>query len=131
MQQSSSIDSRRSLMPTEHTSYKRKRDMNYNATEEWYPKIESLESYMPNNPSTSASSPTDGREIFGQYVASKLRKMDKSMQLLSERLIAEVLFRGQVGELSRKTFIGDEELVENSNEKLYINDENHDILSKN
>lgn len=117
MQQSSSMDNRLSLMSADHPAYKRKREMSYSASNDWYPKIESIETYMPNSPSSS-SPPMDGREIFGQYVASKLKKMDKPMQLLSERLISEVLFRGQLGELSRKTAILDEHHISKRGDSL-------------
>ncbi|XP_015925701.1 uncharacterized protein [Parasteatoda tepidariorum] len=52
----------------------------------------------------------DGHEMFGRYVASRLRTMDPSMQTLSERLISEVLFRGQMGLLGRNTCISDDDL---------------------
>ena len=99
-----SMESHQPMMPIEYPSYKRKREMNYESSNEWHPKIQSIESFMPDSPATAM----DGCEIFGQYVASKLRKMDNSMQLLSEKLISEVLFWGQIGELSRNTVIKEE-----------------------
>ncbi|KAF8765124.1 uncharacterized protein LOC129967496 [Argiope bruennichi] len=79
-------------------SFKRHRNLSYKSSEDqWYPKPE------PPSP------PPDGQEVFGRYVASKLREMDKASQMLSERLIAEVLFRGQMGLLSRNTCLSDEE----------------------
>ncbi|GIX79232.1 MADF domain-containing protein [Caerostris extrusa] len=80
----------------EASSSKRRRNF-FMPEKEWYEKVE-----VP-----SPSSP-DGQEVFGQYVASRLRQMDKTNQTLSERLISEVLFRGQMGLLSRKTCLNDE-----------------------
>lgn len=103
----SSMENRRSMMAIEYPAYKRKREMNYNSSNEWHPKIQSPESFMPDSPAAAK----DECDIFGQYVASKLRKMDKSMQLLSERLISDVLFWGQMGELSRNTVIKEEHQI--------------------
>ncbi|GFT88761.1 uncharacterized protein NPIL_554531 [Nephila pilipes] len=80
-----------------HPPFKRRRNLPYKSEDQWYLKKET-------------SSPTpDGQEVFGRYVASKLRQMDKSSQMLSERLISEVLFRGQMGLLTRNTCLGEDD----------------------
>ncbi|GBN31465.1 hypothetical protein AVEN_27317-1 [Araneus ventricosus] len=79
--------------------FKKHRNLSYKSSDDqWYMKSE-----PPPSP------PPDGQEVFGRYVASKLREMDKASQMLSERLIAEVLFRGQMGLLSRNTCLSDDE----------------------
>lgn len=103
----SSMENRRSMMAIEYPPYKRKREMNYNSSSEWHPKVPSADSFIPDSPASAK----DECEIFGQYVASKLRKMDRSMQLLSERLISDVLFWGQMGELSRNTVIKEDHQI--------------------
>ncbi|GFY69176.1 MADF domain-containing protein [Trichonephila inaurata madagascariensis] len=81
-----------------HSPFKRRRDLSYKSEDQWYPKNEFSTSPTP-----------DAEEVFGRYVASKLRHMDKSSQMLSERLISEVLFRGQMGLLTRSTFLTGED----------------------
>ncbi|PRD35162.1 UNVERIFIED_CONTAM: hypothetical protein NCL1_12408 [Trichonephila clavipes] len=81
-----------------HSTFKRRRNLSYKSEDPWYPKKECSTSPTP-----------DAEEVFGRYVASKLRHMDKSSQMLSERLISEVLFRGQMGLLTRSTSLTGED----------------------
>ncbi|GFR28996.1 uncharacterized protein TNCT_290151 [Trichonephila clavata] len=81
-----------------HLPFKRRRNLSYKSEDQWYQKKE-----------VSTSPTPDAQEVFGHYVASKLRQMDKSSQMLSERLISEVLFRGQMGLLTRSTSLTSDE----------------------
>lgn len=111
-----SMEDNRSVVPM-HSGYKRKRDMSYNQGNDWYSKMEMMGSYSSNHTSNS-----DEHDIFGQYVASKLRKMDKSMQVLAERLISEALFKGQLGTLTKNSGIKDED------NKVTNSEDSQDVL---
>ncbi|KAG8192202.1 hypothetical protein JTE90_009963 [Oedothorax gibbosus] len=87
------------------SSSKRKRNF-YNGDEDEQPRA-----LQWSDASMVKHEPLDPQDTFGRYVASKLREMDKSQQILSERLISEVLFRGQMGLLSNKTCLSDDDLA--------------------
>lgn len=47
----------------------------------------------------------DQHDIFAKNVAEKLRHLDPTMRIISEKLINEVLFEAQMGSLNRRAYI--------------------------
>ncbi|XP_054707578.1 uncharacterized protein LOC129217322 [Uloborus diversus] len=82
-------------MNHDSSSFKRKRVAVYKPEEEYGGKPEII---------------LDDHDVFGKYVASKLRKMEKPMQMFSERLISEILYRGQMGMLGPGTSVQEPEV---------------------
>lgn len=54
---------------------------------------------------TSAPEDRDEHYEFGMYVASKLRKMDKTQSIYAEHLINQVLFGGMIKKLREDSTI--------------------------
>lgn len=54
-------------------------------------------------------------ELFGAYVASKLRRAPRNQSIIAEKVIAEVLMRASLGTLEETTIMADIKVPANSN----------------